>query len=62
MFYDLFDFKNPKYSSTDNQNDIGLVRLAQPVRFNDKILPACLSSVNLAKNLAKGFVAAWVCS
>ncbi|XP_035695563.1 trypsin-2-like [Branchiostoma floridae] len=36
-------FTHPNYNS-DHQSDIGLIKLASPVTFNDYIMPACLPS------------------
>jgi hypothetical protein len=35
-------FKHPNYDNTTQQNDITILRLAQPVQFNKYVQPACL--------------------
>ena len=37
-------FYNPRYDSSNFDNDIGLLRLSEPVDFTDVIRPICLPS------------------
>lgn len=37
-------FAHPEYSATTIKNDIGLIRLPQPINFTDTIRPICLPS------------------
>jgi len=37
---------HPDYVSTSNYNDIALIRLNKPVKFNNHIRPACLYNNN----------------
>uniref|UniRef100_A0ACB8EWG1 Uncharacterized protein n=1 Tax=Sphaerodactylus townsendi TaxID=933632 RepID=A0ACB8EWG1_9SAUR len=40
-------FRNPRYAGEATSGDIALVRLAQPVRFTDYIIPICLPAANV---------------
>ncbi|XP_066508499.1 vitamin K-dependent protein C-like [Hoplias malabaricus] len=42
---------HPEYNSVTYDNDIGLLRLATPVKFTQYILPACLPSRRLAEHV-----------
>lgn len=37
---------HPDYVSTSNYNDIALIRMNSPIKFNDQIRPACLYNNN----------------
>lgn len=44
-------FPHPSFDPSNLDNDIALLRLANPVKFTDYILPACLPSQGLAEGV-----------
>ena len=50
-------FKHPDYDSTYVINDVGLLRLSQPIAFTDTIRPICMPTPDVNLNKFKVCVA-----
>lgn len=50
---------HPRYNVTTTQNDIALVKLPYPVRFDKFVKPICLPTHRLRLNNRKAFFAGW---
>jgi hypothetical protein len=48
---------HPQYKSSEKYNDIALIKLKSPIRFDEYVRPACLATVSKSRSkmIAIGF-------
>lgn len=51
--------KHPRYSSTTYNNDIALIRLEEPVKFEGILNPVCIASPGKSYTGSNGIVTGW---